>query len=79
MKKSIFLAGAACLVLGPVVYDTAGYYEDQALKSNTTNECKAFNQVESPTFSVIPKRYKHEDKTLFFELRDSCELSLNNN
>ena len=76
MRKSLFLVGAACLALGPIAYDNFAYNEDQTLKSRETPECMAFNEIESPEFSAIPKRYKHEDKTQFYELRERCELSL---
>ena len=76
MRKSLFLVGAACLALGPVAYDNWAYTEDQQSKSHGTPECEAFSEVESPEFSVIAKRYKHEDKTQLFDLRERCELSL---
>ena len=78
MKKTTFLIGAACLALGPVAFDTIAYYEDQTLKTHSTEVCKAFNEIEAPSFAVIPKRYKHEDKAKFFELRERCQLSIRN-
>ena len=78
MRKSLFFVGAACLAFGPIAYDKLAYNEDQQLKSHETPECVVFSKIESPEFNVIPKRYKHEDKTKFYELRESCELSIQN-
>lgn len=76
MRKKLFLIGAACLALGPVANDSMAYLVDQELKLENTPQCKSFSEMEAPEFTVIPRRYKHEDKTLFYKLRQDCEMSL---
>ena len=76
MSKSLLVIGVIGLAIGPVAYDTVAYYDDQKLKSFSTEQCKEFNNIESPQFDYIPRRYKHEDKSKFYELRERCELSI---
>lgn len=76
MSRKLLILSAIGLAFGPLAYDTVAYYDDKKLKSHPTPECKTFNEIESPEFNFIPKRYKHEDKTKFYQLREYCELSV---